>query len=132
MKVGDINIPFKGGFKGGYIPIDCLIENKIIMDVKSFMRDRSQVKGCEYYCKMQISIGGKLHVTWHSSEILATFLEDCKMQDEQEGTKNFPIEECIVYVGEDRGYYFGPPDEESITPTEKELEKLIKKYTRRR
>jgi len=132
MKIGDVKVPFKGGFKGGYVPVECLIDHKIIMDVKAFMRDRSRVRDCEFYCKMQIVINGKLHVTWHSSEILTGFLEDCQAQDIAEGTNNLPIEECIIYVGEDRGYYFGPPDAESVIPTEKELEKWISKYKKRR
>lgn len=78
MKIGDVKVPFKGGFKGGYVPVECLIDHKIIMDVKAFMRDRSRVRDCEFYCKMQIAIDGKLHVTWHSSEILTGFLRTAR------------------------------------------------------
>lgn len=132
MKFENINVQFRGGFKGGYVPVQCLIDNKIIIDVLNFARERSQVRDCEMYCRMQIQIGGKLHVTWQASEILTQYMEDCRAQDVNEGTQNFPIEECIIYVGEDRGYYFGPPDAESVIPTEKELEKMMRRYNNRK
>lgn len=132
MKYGKINVPFKGGYKGGHVPVECLIQEKIVMDVLAFTRSGSKINGCDMLCMMQIRIGGRLYVTWHASDILTTFLEDCKIQDEQENVGNFPIEECIIVVGDDRGYYFNQPDEDSWVPTEKDMEKLLKKYVKNR
>lgn len=132
MRYDQISVPYKGGFKGAHVPVDCLIDNKIIIDVLNFKNGASQIRDCKMLCTMQIQIGGKLKVTWHSSEILTAFLEDCRSKEVAEDEAIFPIEQCIIVVGDDRGYYFAAPDADSVVPDEKELERMMRKYKKRR
>jgi hypothetical protein len=131
-KVSEIGVKYRGSFKGSYIDIVQLIDNAVVMDVVDFTQEASCVKSCESYCKMQIRIEGKLYVTWHSSEMLATFLNDCKQKQETEHVAVFPIEECVIVVGDDRAYYLedAPPGHAHLS--EKDIDRMASKAKRNR
>ena len=130
MKIKDISVKYRGGFKGTYIGIGILISKRIPFDIIDFIRDKSCVHDCESYCRMQIRINGKLYVTWHSSEILTNFLEDCRSQ-ETDTEKLFPIEDCIMTVGEDRGYYLQDASDIVTTLTDKDIERLTHRHAKK-
>jgi hypothetical protein len=130
MKIKDISVKYRGGFKGLYIDVGTLIRKQIPFDVVDFIRGKSCVHDCESYCRMQIRINGKLYVTWHSSEILTNFLEDCRAQETDE-KKIFPIEDCMMVVGEDRGYYLQDASGIETTFTDKDIERLIRQKRRK-
>lgn len=125
-RLSEIDVKYRGGYRGSWIDINDLIAKCIPMDIVEFRRDPSQVKGCETYCRMQIKIGGKPYVTWHSSEILAGYMEDCKAQELTDGVVNFPIEWVIIYTGDDGGYYLKDAGDAKV-PTEVELNRLIRR-----
>lgn len=126
-KVSQIGVKYRGGFRGSYIDISQLIDRKIKLDVMDFTCGQSCVRNCETYCRMQIRINGALHVTWHSSEVLTTYLEDCKKHEQATGDIAFPIEDCIVTIGEDRAYYLQDAPSDSFVPTKEELERIVNK-----
>lgn len=126
-KVSSINVKYRGGFRGFYVNIKTLISKSIPLDIVDFEMDKSCVRGCSTYCRMQIKINGKPYVTWHSSEILAQFLSDCKAHQEETGEVTFPVEQCIISVGDDKGFYLADAPENAYIPSESEMEKLCKK-----
>lgn len=125
-RLSEIDVKYRGGYRGSWIDINDLIAKEIPMDIVEFRMDASQVKGCENYCRMQIKIGGKPYVTWHSSAILSGYLEDCMNQQATDGVVNFPIEWVIIYTGDDGGYYLKDAGDAKV-PTEAELNRLIKR-----
>lgn len=127
-KPSQINVQCRGGLRGSYIDISQLIDKTVKLDVIEFKREnKSNVRGCDFYCRMQIRVGNKLCVTWHSSELLTNYLEDCKQHEAETGESIFPIEDCVISVGEDKGYYLIDATEESFVPSEKEFEKIVDK-----
>ncbi|MBP3768373.1 MAG: hypothetical protein J6I31_08885 [Prevotella sp.] len=135
MKPSQINVKYRGGFKGSFICIQLLIERKVCFDVVDFTHKDSCVRDCEKFCYMQIRIGGMLCVTWHASEVLTGFLEDCKAEEQEGGQSIFPIEDCIVTVGEDRAYYLIDAPADALRPTDADFDDLVresKRYNRRR
>lgn len=134
-KVSQMNsrgVRYKGGFRGSYIALSLLIEYKIRIDVLDFSVDESCVRNCESYCRMQVRIAGRLIVTWHSSELMTEFLKDCKADEQTSGEAAFPLEGCMVVIGDDRGYYLQDATEDAVTPDEELLNKLIDMSRRRR
>lgn len=124
-KVSEIGVKYRGGFRGPYISISQLIENKVEMDIIDFVTEKSCVRDCEGYTKMQIRIMGKLYVTWHSSAVLTNFLTDCRNEETETGETIFPIEQCIIIVGDDRSYYLA--DSPGSDLTERDIIKLTAK-----
>lgn len=110
-RLNEIRVEFHGGMRGKHIDIKELIRKETVIDILSFEIKPSQVRGCERRCDMQIRIKGEYFVTWHSSDVLTNFLQDCKNQEEEvnpdtgEKYKNFPIENVVIYIEENRGYY---------------------------
>lgn len=131
-RISQIGVQYRGGFRGSYIDIAQLIDRRVKIDIIDFVRGESCVRNCESYCRMQIKINGKLCVTWHSSENLTSFLEDCKRHTEETGEVTFPLEECIITVGDDKAYYLQDAPEDAYVPCEKELEKMFDKSRRKR
>ena len=111
MRPSEINVQYRGGYRGPYIDIRTLIEKRVKLTVIDFQCRKSQMRDVESYTHMQIRISGKLCVTWHTSAVLANYLEDCRAQSqmlqEELGCDPgiFPINDCIIVEGEDRGYY---------------------------
>ncbi len=128
----DIPVKFRNGFRGSFIDIQQLIEKKLKLDIVDFTKQESKVRGCEFMCKMQIRINGKPFVTWHSSEVLSSYLEDCRAYEKEKGVEIFPIEGGMLTIGEDRAYYFSDATPEAIQPNEKELDVMIEKARRTR
>lgn len=123
-------VSYKGGFRGSYIPIQAILDNGWPIDILNFVNGDSCIRDCESYCRMQIRIGGRLYVTWHSSEILARYLADCREKEQEEGSPLFPLEGCKLTRGEDRGYYISDCDDEP--PTEDEIMSALSSYNRRK
>ena len=96
-KVSSLGIKWKGGFKGSYIPVSELIDRKIVVNITNFEVRPSCMHGSQM-CMTQIEICGRPMVTWHGSQNLINFLNECRMQ-EQQGTQCFPIEDCIFTQG---------------------------------
>lgn len=132
----EINVKYRGGFKGSYIALQLLIERKVRLDVLNFTYKASCVRDCEKFCYMQIRVGGRLCVTWQASEVLTGYLEDCKTAEQEDGaTPIFPITDSIITVGEDRAYYLIDASNDALTPTDAEFDELVrdsKRYNRRR
>lgn len=124
----DIPVRFRNGFRGSYIDIQQLIEKKLKLDIVDFTKQESKVRGCEFMCKMQIRINGKPFVTWHSSEVLSSYLEDCRAYEKDSGEVVFPIEGMIT-LGEDRAYYFVDSIDSKII-TESELDIMVERARR--
>lgn len=124
-KVSGIGVKYRGGFRGPYISIAQLIENKVEMDIRDFATESSCVRDCENYTKMQIRINGKLYVTWHSSAVLANFLSDCRAKEAEDGEAIFPIEQCNIIIGDDRSYYL--VDSQGSDLTDKDMERMVNK-----
>lgn len=80
-------------------------------------------------CMTQIEICGRPMVTWHGSQNLINFLNECRMQ-EQQGTQCFPIEDCIFTQGDDGGYYLADADNTCTRLTAEEINNIAK-YRRR-
>lgn len=100
-------------------------------DVIDFEKEeKSNVRNCDFYCRMQLRISGVLCVTWHSSEVLTNFLEDCREHQQDTGEVVFPIECCMFSVGDDRAYYLIDAPDDAFVPTERELEKMFDKARR--
>lgn len=126
MRPSEINVQYRGGYRGPYIDIRKLIENRVKLTVIDFQERKSQMRDVESYTHMQIRISGKLCVTWHSSAVLANYLEDCRAQSQmlQDQTGKdpgiFPINDCIIVEGEDRGYYLedAPHDAWELTESD--------------
>lgn len=121
-------VQYRGGFRGSYIPVSVLIDNGWTFDIIDFIVGDSCVRDCESYCRMQIRIGGVLYVTWHSSELLAQYLNDCKAQQQASGEALFPLEGCKLTRGDDRGYYIVDGDDEP--PTADEVRRVVDKRNR--
>ena len=100
------------------------------MTVIDFQPRKSQMRNVESYTHMQIRISGKLCVTWHSSAVLANYLEDCRAQSqmlqEELGCDPgiFPINDCIIVEGEDRGYYLEDAPHDAWELTESDILRL--------
>ena len=130
MRPSEINVQYRGGYRGPYIDIRKLIENRVKLTVIDFQARKSQMRDVESYTHMQIRISGKLCVTWHSSAVLANYLEDCRMQSQmlQEQTGKdpgiFPINDCIIVEGEDRGYYLEDAPHDAWELTEADILRL--------
>lgn len=130
-KISSISVKYRGGFRGSYIDISQLIDKRVKLDVIDFKKEeKSNVRNCEFYCRMQLRISGVLCVTWHSSEVLTHFLEDCREHQQDTGEVVFPIESCMFSVGDDRAYYLIDAPDDALVPTEKELEKMFDKARR--
>src|SRR5574344_920992 len=80
MRPSEINVQYRGGYRGPYIDIRTLIEKRVKLTVIDFQERKSQMRDVESYTHMQIRISGKLCVTWHSSAVLSNYLEDCLAQ----------------------------------------------------
>lgn len=115
-------VKYRGGFRGRRIPIQALIRESIRFTVVDFKQEESRMRDCDGYCMMQIEIDGKLYVTWHSSTILTDFLNDVK----EDGESNFPIVDCVMYEGDDRGYYLTDGDDSnSHIPSQDTINRII-------
>ena len=130
MRPSEINVQYRGGYRGPYIDIRKLIENRVKLTVIDFQERKSQMRDVESYTHMQIRISGKLCVTWHSSAVLANYLEDCRAQSQmlQDQTGSdpgiFPINDCIIVEGEDRGYYLEDAPHDAWELTESDILRL--------
>ena len=130
MRPSEINVQYRGGYRGPYIDIRKLIENRVKLTVIDFQERKSQMRDVESYTHMQIRISGKLCVTWHSSAVLANYLEDCRAQSQmlQDQTGRdpgiFPINDCIIVEGEDRGYYLEDAPHDAWELTESDILRL--------
>lgn len=130
-KISSISVKYRGGFRGSYIDISQLIDKRVKLDVIDFKKEeKSNVRNCEFYCRMQLRISGVLCVTWHSSEVLTHFLEDCRAHQQDTEEIVFPLESCMFSVGDDRAYYLIDAPDDALSPTEKELEKMFEKARR--
>lgn len=123
-KVSSLGIKWKGGFKGSYIPVSELIDRKILVNITNFEVRPSCMHGSQM-CMTQIEICGRPMVTWHGSQNLINFLNECRMQ-EQQGTQCFPIEDCIFTQGDDGGYYLADADNTCTRITAGELDELMR------
>lgn len=123
-KVSSLGIKWKGGFKGSYIPVSELIDRKIVVNITNFEVRPSCMHGSQM-CMTQIEICGRQMVTWHGSQNLINFLNECRMQ-EQQGTQCFPIEDCIFTQGDDGGYYLADADNTCTRLTAGELDELMR------
>lgn len=121
-KVSSLGIKWKGGFKGSYIPVSELIDRKIVVNITNFEIRPSCMHGSQM-CMTQIEICGRPMVTWHGSQNLINFLNECRMQ-EQQGAQCFPIEDCIFTQGDDGGYYLADADNTCTRLTVGEIEEL--------
>ena len=130
MRPSEINVQYRGGYRGPYIDIRTLIEKRVKLTVIDFQERKSQMRDVESYTHMQIRISGKLCVTWHTSAVLANYLEDCRAQSQmlQEQTGKdpgiFPINDCIIVEGEDRGYYLEDAPHDAWELTESDILRL--------
>lgn len=123
-KVSSLGIKWKGGFKGSYIPVSELIDRKIVVNITNFEIRPSCMHGSQM-CMTQIEICGRPMVTWHGSQNLINFLNECRMQ-EQQGAQCFPIEDCIFTQGDDGGYYLADADNTCTRITAGELDELMR------
>lgn len=123
-KVSSLGIKWKGGFKGSYIPVSELIDRKIVLNITNFEVRPSCMHGSQM-CMTQIEICGRPMVTWHGSQNLINFLNECRMQ-EQNGAQCFPIEDCIFTQGDDGGYYLADADNTCTRITAGELDELMR------
>lgn len=123
-KVSSLGIKWKGGFKGSYIPVSELIDRKIVVNITNFEVRPSCMHGSQM-CMTQIEICGRPMETWHGSQNLINFLNECRMQ-EQQGTQCFPIEDCIFTQGDDGGYYLADADNTCTRLTAGELDELMR------
>ena len=89
-KVSSLGIKWKGGFKGSYIPVSELIDRKIVVNITNYEVRPSCMHGSQM-CMTQIEISGRPMVTWHGSQNLINFFNDCRTQ-EQSGTQCFPLD----------------------------------------
>ena len=130
MRPSEINVQYRGGYRGPYIDIRTLIEKRVKLTVIDFQERKSQMRDVESYTHMQIRISGKLCVTWHTSAVLANYLEDCRAQSQmlQDQTGKdpgiFPINDCIIVEGEDRGYYLEDAPHDAWELTESDILRL--------
>lgn len=127
-KVSSLGIKWKGGFKGSYIPVSELIDRKIVVNITNFEIRPSCMHGSQM-CMTQIEICGRPMVTWHGSQNLINFLNECRMQ-EQQGAQCFPIEDCIFTQGDDGGYYLADADNTCTRLSAEEINNIAK-YRRR-
>ncbi len=138
MRPSEINVQYRGGYRGPYIDIRKLIENRVKLTVIDFQERKSQMRDVESYTHMQIRISGKLCVTWHTSAVLANYLEDCRAQSQmlQDQTGKdpgiFPINDCIIVEGEDRGYYLEDAPHDAWELTENDILRLSDESNRGR
>lgn len=141
-----ISVKFRNRFNGAFIDKKVLIKNKIVINVEDFRVDKSKVHGCENLCRMKLTISGRPIVTWHASANLIDFLNQCQEDDierkikyeedkaiaKEQGsqfkkkfTSNFPIEDAILFRGDDKAYYLIPAPEDAMRPTDDELHEYI-------
>ena len=138
MRPSEINVQYRGGYRGPYIDIRTLIEKRVKLTVIDFQERKSQMRDVESYTHMQIRISGKLCVTWHTSAVLANYLEDCRAQSQmlQDQTGKdpgiFPINDCIIVEGEDRGYYLEDAPHDAWELTESDILRLSDESNRGR
>lgn len=138
MRPSEINVQYRGGYRGPYIDIRTLIEKRVKLTVIDFQERKSQMRDVESYTHMQIRISGKLCVTWHTSAVLANYLEDCRAQSQmlQDQTGKdpgiFPINDCIIVEGEDRGYYLEDAPHDAWELTENDILRLSDESNRGR
>ena len=138
MRPSEINVQYRGGYRGPYIDIRTLIEKRVKLTVIDFQERKSQMRDVESYTHMQIRISGKLCVTWHTSAVLANYLEDCRAQSqmlqEELGCDPgiFPINDCIIVEGEDRGYYLEDAPHDAWELTEADILRLSDESNRGR
>lgn len=128
-KFSSLGIKATQGFKGSYIPITSIIDNKISLNVESYDIRPSCMHGSQM-CLMQLSINGRPMVTWHGSQNLISILNECKAMDAT-GKRCFPLEDCIIVEGDDGGYYFADADESCLKPTAGQLDEICKDRGRR-
>lgn len=124
----DRGIRYRGGFRGKRIAITDLIDSRARFNLVDFRIDDSRVRDCATYCIMQIEMAGHYYVTWHSSSILSEFLTEVKAQSPD----YFPITDCMLYEGDDRGYYLKDADDSAVTLSESEVERMMRNVGRRR
>jgi hypothetical protein len=127
-RVSEIGISCRGGFRGPYVDVGLLIENRVEMNIEDFAVEKSCVKDCDSYCRMQLRIGGRLYVTWHSSAVLMNYLMDCRTKEQEEGVTIFPIEQCNIVVGDDRSYYLA--DSTGSAPGEREMGRMVERSSK--
>ena len=138
MRPSEINVQYRGGYRGPYIDIRTLIEKRVKLTVIDFQERKSQMRDVDSYTHMQIRISGKLCVTWHTSAVLANYLEDCRAQSQmlQDQTGKdpgiFPINDCIIVEGEDRGYYLEDAPHDAWELTESDILRLSDESNRGR
>lgn len=128
-KFSSLGIKVAQGFKGSYIPITSIIDNKISLNVENYEVRPSCMHGSQM-CIMQISINGRPMVTWHGSQNLINILNECRTMEEA-GKKCFPLEDCTIVEGDDGGYYFADADNSCLKPTMEKLDEICKGRTRR-
>ena len=116
-----INVKFRGGYRGRYIPVRKLIERGIPFDIMDYREDASSLKDRDTYCIMQIRIGEKPYVTWHASDVLTAYLNDCRADERDQGRRNFPITGCLLTVSDDGSYMIEDAPARAAVPTEKEI-----------
>lgn len=121
-KVSSLGIQWRGGFKGSHIPISELIAHRIVVNITDFAVRPSCMHGSQM-CMTQLEIAGRPMITWHGSQNLIAFLEECKRREEQ-GEVCFPIEDCIFTQGDDGGYYLSDADDSCLRVSAEELEEL--------
>ncbi len=121
-KVSSLGIKWKGGFRGSYIPVSELIDRRIVVNITDFDVRPSCVHGSQM-CMTQLEIGGRPMVTWHGSQNLIGFLNECRLS-EQHGNVCFPIEGCIFTHGDDGGYYLADADDSCLRLTAEEAEEI--------
>ncbi len=138
MRPSEINVQYRGGYRGPYIDIRTLIEKRVKLTVIDFQERKSQMRDVDSYTHIQIRISGKLCVTWHTSAVLANYLEDCRAQSqmlqEELGCDPgiFPINDCIIVEGEDRGYYLEDAPHDAWELTESDILRLSDESNRGR
>lgn len=131
MRPSEIKVNFRGGFRGPYIDVRTLIERRIKLTVIDFMVRTSNIRDCKDYTYMQIRISGTLCVTWHSSQILRQYLEDCRAKCEEILEMNgiypdiFPINDCIIVEGQDGGYYLEDAPSDAWEMSGEDLNRLF-------
>lgn len=126
-KPSQINIKSENGTEGSFIDVRRLIDNRIVINILSYVIKESSVRAGSNYCIMQLKINGRPMITWHGSKSLIDYLDKCKAQ-EAEGIICFPIEECIIVENSNGSYALQDADESCIVPTAEELDELSSEH----
>lgn len=138
MRPSEIKVNYRGGFRGPYIDVRTLIKKRVKLTVIDFQRRASNMMDVDSYTYMQLRISGKLCVTWHSSAVLMNYLEDCRAQSneilEHTGTDPgiFPINDCIIVEGDDKGYYLEDAPHDAYEASEADIFRLSDESNRGR